>query len=85
MKTDWVQEDQAGCRYWVHKGSGVVTSEKPWASDDDSDAKDTEYDYAEEAKTFQLNGTGALVYDHNEFEEFLNTLDSASKSPKPRG
>lgn len=74
---DWREEHQAGCKFYVHKTTGEACSEKPWEEAtsrpiekigccDDGNVDD------------EYLGTGSLVYNGAELEDFFRQLDEQS-------
>lgn len=41
-KYDWTVQRQAGCKFWVHKPTGTISSEAPFCEDEDHDQEETE-------------------------------------------
>lgn len=74
-QTDWREQLQAGCKIWVNCASGEVTSECPW-----SVAKDE--DVIEVSSDDEHAGTGSIVYDGEEFGQFIVALDNLSEKSK---
>jgi hypothetical protein len=69
-RSDWIEETQAGCHFYINHSTGEVTSECPWAT--------------EEAEVVEEElGTGALVYDGGEMVDLMATLDAYSRR-KPK-
>ena len=75
-EADWTELKQAGCIYWKHNESGTISNECPF-KDEESPVHTVNIDPKKE-------GTGALVYDSQEFENFIRDLDQlASESNSP--
>jgi hypothetical protein len=83
--SDWVQEQQAGCTFYVHKETGEACREKPWEEVRKGrrakEKKNNEQEVIEEEE--EAEGTGALVYDNTEMHDLFQQLDwqSSAKSP----
>lgn len=66
---DWTEQSQAGVKTWVNHNTGEVSGFCPWkAYGSDSEANAAGHDE-------EVTGTGSIVYDGKEFEDFLNQLD----------
>ncbi len=72
-QVDWTEKMQAGCKYWQHNETGMVTNECPFEEEETNV-------YSESSLPTHLEGTGALVYDNQEFENFMRDLDSINSS-----
>ena len=73
---DWREEFQAGCQIWINHATGEVSGVCPWtvsAKDQEVPLSQIESDHA---------GTGSIVYDGEEFGEFMNQLDRLAEKPK---
>jgi hypothetical protein len=95
-KEDWSEEFQAGCKFYVRKSTGEVSSECPWdvdVIDDDILTKEIDkysktkeslhtQDYISDPNPGTNNATGHLVYDSGEMIDFLRMLDSEVEKTK---
>eukprot|EP00607_Mallomonas_marina_P000225 CAMPEP_0182429192 /NCGR_PEP_ID=MMETSP1167-20130531/25585_1 /TAXON_ID=2988 /ORGANISM="Mallomonas Sp, Strain CCMP3275" /LENGTH=218 /DNA_ID=CAMNT_0024612573 /DNA_START=210 /DNA_END=866 /DNA_ORIENTATION=- len=77
---DWEEGFQAGCKFWVNRDSGEVTTECPWEAPESLDFSRTNLKIENEAK--EENGAGSLVYDGTELENFLAMLDEMDTKTK---
>eukprot|EP01041_Mallomonas_annulata_P002894 gene2894-5683_t len=74
-KHDWTEGYQAGCRFWVNRDSGEVTTECPWETEEEKlESQKLNGDYDDELSE---NGSGSLVYDGTDLETLLRMLDEA--------
>eukprot|EP01031_Cornospumella_fuschlensis_P040145 gene40145-48922_t len=94
-KTQWVEEERAGVRYFINKVTGEVLPEAPWKAkapapsrasffkrkDKDSSNNNNNKDNRPEGG--DCEGTGSLVYDSSEVDELFRMLDQfdGQKSP----
>lgn len=79
---DWREEYQAGCTFYVHKGTGEACSEKPWEDlkrrrntvvrNETVNGESKEVGLADQ----QFMGTGSLVYDDSELNDLFKQLDA---------
>ncbi|CAE7408146.1 unnamed protein product, partial [Symbiodinium microadriaticum] len=80
-RDEWEHESQAGVSFWVHQTSGEVSMECPYDQTRPPTAnlraeQSTEVDAdAEEG----VEATGALVYDHKDYEEYLRLLGGSDE------
>jgi hypothetical protein len=72
-RNDWRGQLQAGCQIWVNHSTGEVSNICPWNLVDENED--------EEPVNQNLSGTGSIVYDGEEFGEFMNNLDRLAETP----
>jgi hypothetical protein len=74
---EWKESIQAGCKIWINFVTGEVSPVCPWNQQlmAPRDDLQSEEEYA---------GTGALVYDHSEYEEFVRQLSLEKRGPVKR-
>lgn len=77
---DWEESVQAGCKMWINKKTGEVSSRCPY--DLDSIAEESQPDLQQDGGDLDNDGTGCLVYDCSEVNDLFNMLDRASRSTK---
>jgi hypothetical protein len=72
IPSDWIEKNEAGCRFWVHIHTGMATSENPVRKSDlDESTSSSTYESSE-----FVEATGSTVYDNREYVSFMDTLDS---------
>lgn len=82
-KKDWTEESMAGCKFWVNRNSGEVSTECPWEDVGDEhvgEAPSLEYSPSDEKD--EGEGEDTPWYDSTEVENFLGMLDSTNGKPK---
>ena len=75
---DWSEQNQAGVNTWVNHNTGEVSGKCPWKS------YINEKGGEDEDENVEFAGTGSIVYDNSEFEEFLNMLDTTAAKEKKK-
>ena len=73
---DWTEHQQAGCHFYVNHATGEVSDECPWGSNELEEGRTDLND--------EFSGTGAKVYDNEEFENFMKELDSMKPASKKK-
>lgn len=92
-KADWIEQNQAGCKFWKNIKSGEVSYECPW-EEEDQEIKRGEGASATKASgehpedEFEVDKARALLYDGDAMEELMALLDqvqaqSPSKARQP--
>ena len=66
---DWTEESQAGVNTWVNHNTGEVSGICPWK------AYGPDADENRPSEDEEVTGTGSIVYDGKEFDDFLSQLD----------
>lgn len=74
-RNDWKEQLQAGCNVWINHATGEVSDVCPWHFSDDEEGEEL---VLEE----DFTGTGSIVYDNEEFSDFMDNLDRLAESPK---
>lgn len=80
-KEDWVEQRQAGCRIWVNKSTGEVSSECPWIEGGDIETEETSSSSSQERISNEFSACSAL-YDHSEVKDLFDMLDNYSSGKK---
>lgn len=87
-REDWEEIHQAGCRMWINHITGEAVHECPWERESSpnklslgSEHRNTENanDSRSDADSDNFNGTGSLVYDHDELNNLLEYFDKIRK------
>jgi hypothetical protein len=73
-RKDWREQLQAGCKVWINTTTGEVSDVCPWSLIEDNE----EEMLLEE----DFSGTGSIVYDGEEFGQFMDNLDRLAAKPK---
>jgi hypothetical protein len=72
-RNDWKEQLQAGCKVWINTATGEVSDVCPWnLSEDNEEETILEEDFS---------GTGSIVYDGEEFGQFMDNLDRLAEKP----
>jgi len=84
-KQDWTEDSLAGCKFWVNRNSGEVSTECPWVDHEDGDSVRDSLcgsvsgdDLSSEGRT---EAEDAPWYDSSAVENFLDMLDSSKVKP----
>jgi hypothetical protein len=82
--SDWEEKHEAGCTFWVHKSTGVSVAECPqpelYESRSRAQSTDNTNSLFLTNGAIEHTGTGSIVYESSEYENFIDTLDSMMKS-----
>jgi hypothetical protein len=74
-RKDWREQLQAGCKVWINTTTGEVSDVCPWSLIDEDNEEEI---LLEE----DFSGTGSIVYEGEEFGQFMDNLDRLAAKPK---
>lgn len=77
---DWREENQAGCRFYVHRITGEASDEKPWVNIQRQQSDPVKGQFEEPDTADICLGTGSLVYDGSELDDLFKILDEQKRS-----
>jgi hypothetical protein len=88
-REDWEEKHQAGCAMWINHNTGEVVHECPWESSGETSRRPRTAQGkvlgasspADEILMVgdEFDGTGSLVYDHDELNNLLGYFDKLRK------
>jgi hypothetical protein len=90
-ESEWTKQTQAGCTFWVHKASGIISTTQPFENESDlsvcsslddsslfSESHPGEEDlfgFMNEESEEESTATGSMVYDPKPFDSLMKELD----------
>ena len=75
ISSEWKQQSQAGCIFWVHQETGAIRSNPPKEEEREGGIEEEGLDPTNKNQTEnEIEATGALVYNSQEYEELLKVL-----------
>lgn len=91
-ESDWKKETQAGCTFWVHKLTGVISTTRPFDADgdsicsslDDTNSLWSESHFDDDLMNYSdsddvSTATGSIVYDPLPFDTLMRELDEMNR------
>lgn len=81
-KADWIEQNQAGCKFWKNIKSGEVSYECPWNDSQETFVEPTLQTAIQSEGDFEVDKARAMLYDGEAMEELMALLDQVeAQSP----